>query len=259
MTKNKLSDSVIRNMTFSYSNMSSFDTCRWGWKLNYIDAEDSEKNFFAEYGSYIHLLLEKFWKDELSSNELADYYEKKYYDNVQCQPPPYPAGMWDSYYDTGLKFFSNFPLVRDDYETVIIEGKVNDVHDGIKVVVKPDLLVRRKSDGKVILMDYKTSKPFRNGKLDMSKVEPYKKQLTLYAHFVELHYGIKIDEISLLFIRLGIQHTFELTDEYRSKTLKWMENTVEKIRTEEEFEADPSNKYFCDNLCGVRNICTFRK
>ena len=250
-------DFLIDGMTFSYSNLSSFNNCKYGWYLNYIDAEESVQNFFAQYGLLIHETLEKYWKKELDKNKLLWYYETNYFKKVVEYPPIYPRNMGEAYYKSGAEFFENPIVDRNEYDIIFIEEKIISEHGGKSIVVKPDLLVRNIKTGNVVLMDYKTSKPIKGENFDMEKMDGYIKQLMLYKYFIEKERNLKIDRIEILFIRLRKIYTIEMTPKLMNDTIDWLDKTLVEISMEEDFIANPSNKYFCSNLCGVRNSCKF--
>lgn len=250
---------LVDKITFSYSSLSSFDTCAWGWYLTYIDSSDREPNFFSEFGLLIHNLLEGYWRNYYEKEELVEAYKKLYDGHMKSSPPPYPAGMAGKYYDDGLKFFESFDGGKERFDPIFIEDKVVAEYDGIKIIVKPDLILKDKITGKTYLIDYKTSKPVRNNSWDMKKIEAYEYQLFLYSHFIEETLGIKVDKIALLFVRLGSTYYIRKSKAKTKIVLKWLTKTVEKIKSSETFPANTANKYFCDNLCGVRSSCEFVK
>ena len=48
------------------------------WYNTYIDKSDKKENFFSQYGSYMHLILEMFSKQQLDFPELVPYFEENY-------------------------------------------------------------------------------------------------------------------------------------------------------------------------------------
>jgi len=248
-------DYIIKNIRFSFSSVSSFDTCAYGWKLLKIDAEDSVQNFFAQYGLAIHSVMEEYWKYEIEIQDMRQRFIDLYPEIVTEPPPPYPRGMEDNYYKDALTFFDSYDILRDKFEPLFIEDKIDAEYKGIKLVVKPDLVIRNRKSGKTYLLDYKSSRPLKNKDWDMEKMAGYEKQLLLYCYFLEKHMNINIDEIALLFTRLGKTYYIEKTEEKTKEVLDWFTNTVEQIRNEEDFEPNTSSKYFCSNICSVRNSC----
>jgi CRISPR/Cas system-associated exonuclease Cas4 (RecB family) len=249
-------DYVINNMRFSYSSVSSFETCALGFKLNYIDSEDRVGNWYADYGLLIHQVLEKYFKDELKREWLKDYFVDNYSLVVTSDPPPFPAGIVDKYYADGLIFFDNLPINRDDYDVISIEDKIEAEHEGIKLVVKPDLIVKEKLTGKTLLMDFKTSKPMKGKNWDLVKIEGYSNQLLLYAYFLEKVKGIKIDKIQLLFVRLGKVYDIDYSVDNVEKVLSWFVSAIKKIKWEEDWK-ETVNPFFCQQICGVRRSCPY--
>ena len=51
---------MIDNMVWSFSRLNSFKTCPYEWYLQYIEGISGEDNFYAEFGSYCHKILEKY-------------------------------------------------------------------------------------------------------------------------------------------------------------------------------------------------------
>ncbi len=249
---------ILEDMNFSYSSASTFHTCAYNFYLTYIEMEPREGNWFSDYGSHIHEVLEKYFRNELESYQLSDYYSENYDKNVTHNPPPYPNGMAQKYREQGQLFFDYFSFDKSLYDILIIEDMIKTEFKGIKLVVKPDLILKEKSTGKNILFDYKSSTPFlASGKRDKKKFEGYIKQLYLYKYFINKVQGIQIDKIILWFPRLDRMEEIEINEKEELKTIEWFTNTVKDILKEEEFKADTSNKYFCENLCSMFSKCRF--
>jgi len=251
---------VIDNLTFSYSSVTSFITCPYMFKLTYIDSKTRSNNWYAEFGSFMHLILEKFFKNELDIMELSEFYKDNYTKNVLANPPLYPAGISERYYNDGLKFFDEFDFDKSIYDILFIEDKVDAVLNGSKLVIKPDIILREKSSGNTILMDYKTSNPYKNNKIDSKKIEDYKKQMYLYAYFINHTTQFKIDKIKLWFVRINEFVEFDYVEEEAGDVVNWFYNGIMNIQLEEDFpHADTvKNKFFCQNLCSVSEFCEFK-
>ena len=245
---------ILENIRFSYSAVSTFETCPYAYKLTYIDAKNRTTNYFGEYGLLTHEIFEKYWKDELEIWDLEKYYRDNYYSKV-ISPIPLRIND-DKYYTEGLKFFSEFNIEKNK-EMIIIEDGINSEHKGIKVIIKPDLVY--KENGEVVLMDYKTSLPRdKKGNLDKKKLSSYKKQLLLYLYFIEKEKNIKINKIQILFTRVNEIIEVEFNNIEVLENLNQFIQTIYKIFEEEKFEAKP-NAYFCTYLCGVAEHCPFKK
>lgn len=101
---------IIDSMTWSFSKINSFfNGCKYAWKLQYLNEEQGEPNCFGLYGSYIHKVLEKYFKGELNIFELSQYYQDNYCKEVtEPFPPNKYVDLGEKYYKNGLEFFNNF-------------------------------------------------------------------------------------------------------------------------------------------------------
>ena len=250
---------ILDNMRYSHSSASLFETCKYAFYLTYIECSERSNNFYSDYGLFVHDIMEKYFRRELDVMELSQYYIENYNKLVVSPPPSYPVGIDQKYYDSGLYFFDNFVFDIDNYETIIIEDKIDSVLNDIRLVVKPDLVLRHKETGKNYLIDYKSSNPYKYGKLDAKKVDGYKKQMYLYSYFLEAENNIKIDEIKLWFIRMNTVEVFPYESYMGEDTVKWFYNTILKSKEETDFEPNNTkeNNYFCTQICSMRNICPY--
>ena len=248
----------LDHLTFSFSSLSAYHTCKYSFKLQYIDVEPRQQNFFGEYGSFIHKIMEFYWQGELPKEEMANYFEAVYNDIMKTPPPSFPEGMEEKYYNDALEFLRNFPYDRDDYDVIATEGKYNTEYKGISIVVRPDLILRDKRTGEIVMLDFKTSKPVKGKKQawDEAKIAEYVKQTLLYAHFYQVVTGMKVNRIKLLFVRLNREYVVEVTEESIQPVLEWLEKTVQLIKWEDDFEPTVDN-YFCSQICSVRDACKY--
>lgn len=256
---------IIDNIRFSYSSVSTFGTCPYAWKLTYIDAKSREPNFYSDYGLLIHDCFERYFLGEVDYYDLAEYFINNFDVFVVTPPPPYPMGMVEKYRDAGIKFFSEFVFNKQDYEIIDVESVCDfEIAKGIYFTGRPDLVLRNKKSGKNILFDYKSSSVFRTSKFgvetrDDKKISGYHRQMFLYTKALREAKGINIDEITLWFTRPDKQVTTPWSKRKEDAAVKWAVTEINKIKNAVDFPYDNSNKYFCDNLCGVRSHCAYRQ
>jgi len=259
-------DFIIEGIRFSYSSVSTFETCPYSFKMTYIDKLPRAQNFFGEYGSLIHLCMEKYFLGELEPFELSGYFQENYQKLVPTPPPPYPEGMEERYIQAGIDFFNTFHFDKENYEVVQVEGKLDfalPITTGM-FTGRPDLVLKSKKTEKLSLVDFKTSAPFwtdkrtGNERTDKKKLNGYYNQMFVYTYGLRKQYGMKIDEITLWFTRPHKMVTIPWTAKKENEAIRHIEGLIEKIKNEEEFPYNNSQQYFCDNLCSVRSFCEYR-
>jgi hypothetical protein len=250
---------ILDGMCFSYSSVNSFVTCPFSFFLTYIKNEEREKSWYSDYGLLIHNCLERYFKGELEIFELSKYYEDNYALQVTSSPPPYPKGIVEKYYSSGLDFFNNFDFDKSKYNIVSIEDKIKTTYIDINLVIKPDVVLIDKETKDTILLDFKTSNPFIKDKPDEKKMNEYKKQMYLYAYFINHTTKLKINKIKLWFVRVSKWYEFDYDEGDAIKVVSWFYSTINKIKQEEEFlPADLiKNKFFCQMLCSMRSVCHY--
>lgn len=257
-------DFILDNITFSYSSTSSFNNCPYGYKLTYIDSVPREDNFYSDFGTLIHDCLEKYFTEKLDAFQLSQYYRENYDLAVKSQPPFGPPGILEKYREQGQAFFDFFVFEKDNYDVVLVEDNIKFEVDGMRLIARPDLVLREKTTGKTILYDYKTATPFwqdkKTGKekSDKKRLEGYNQQMSVYTYALRTVRNLPIDEISLWFVRLNRIVSVPWKKETEDSTISYLKETIEKIKKEEIFPYNNSNPYFCDNLCSVRSFCEFR-
>ena len=165
---------------YSFSKLSSFKSCPMSFYLQYVcnpGSDDEIPNFFAQYGSAAHRILEEYFKGDLPQFCLAEEWERRYPEEVQCPPPPFPPGFGDKAYNAGLKYFETFDGFGDEWEVVTVEEKFVLNIGGYNVSGIADLMLRHKDTGEYWIIDHKSK-----SKSSMRKDLPmYRHQLYLYA------------------------------------------------------------------------------
>lgn len=251
-------------MTWSFSRVNSFETCKYSWLLQYIYKEDRRQNYFAAFGLFSHEIMESWWDKEIDTFELSTYYKDNYNNRVTIPAPLFleKYNFSQRAYDSTLSFYENFDWNRNDFKLLGNEDTIEAEYRGKKLTIRPDTLVRHIPSNEVWLIDYKTSAMFdkKTGKPKRDKLETYKKQLFLYAYFIERERGYKIDKIILVFPKFSLDKNIviDYNENIAMEYLSWFFKTIQQIEQEENFEANP-NKFFCDNLCSVSESCIWKE
>jgi hypothetical protein len=256
---------IIGNIRFSYSATSTFETCKYSYKLTYIDSLPREGNFYSDYGKLIHTCFEKFFTGELDTYELTPYYNQHYNSTVISSAPYSPPDIAQCYRLAGQEFFDNFSFDRSLYKVLLVEDKIDfKLTDDIMFTARPDLVLHELATGKFILFDYKTAAPFRTSPItkketaDKKKMEGYYKQMFTYTYALRNYRAMPIDEITLWFTRPGRMVTIPWDKEKEKEAIAWLSGVIAKIKAEEIFPYNNTNQYFCNELCGVRKFCEYR-
>lgn len=254
---------LINLMTWSFSRLNSFYQCAHAWKLRYLECNEAAPSFFAQYGSIMHKILELYAKEELSIFEISQYYEEHFYEEVY-EDAPYNmyVDIKQSYYEKGLEYLDNIDLMLEDYEVLGIEKEVSFQIAGYPVIGYIDLLLKRKADGKIIILDHKSASLHfkKNGeirKADKKHFLEFKRQLYLYSLPVIEEYG-KVDYLQWNMFKDRKHITVEWNEKEYKEAIQWAVDTIQQIQTETAWFPNPQ-AHFCQNLCGQREICEYRE
>lgn len=255
---------IIDTMQWSFSRLSSFHQCKYGFYLKYVECNKGVPNFYAQYGSLIHTILEKYAKGELSIFEISQYYEEHFSEVVTCDAPPNKyIDIKQSYYDKGLEYLDNIDLILDKYEILGVEKEVKFNIGGYEMIGYIDLLLRDKKTKDITVLDHKSGsvKFKKNGEISKTEEEHvlgFKRQLYLYSIAVIEEYGVKPKYLQWNLFKDRNWLTIEFDENEYEEAKKWAEKTVKAIEEETTWFPNPS-QYFCHNICDMRNCaCEYK-
>lgn len=245
---------------YSYSQLSSFDQCAYGFYLQRIEGlEEEASNAFAERGSLIHDLLDQWAKKILTKEDMLKQYEERYGNEVVTSFPPYPKGFASKQYDLGLQFLKNFDEF-EGYEIINSEEKFKinlPLSDGTTrpFVGVIDLMLKEKATGHLVICDHK-SKSLQSFRRDEDKM--YRQQI-LYSCYVLYKYGKYPDALMFhLFNNDGLKPQRFFSQEEYNKTIEWATNQIQGIENYSTLDwlmCKETPDYFCWNLCSARKQC----
>lgn len=239
---------------YSFSRLSSWWVCPYGWKLNYIDGHEGIGNAFSSYGTLIHSILERYAKGELALKELPETFEWEFPAAVEEEFPPNKyVDLKTSYYEQGLNFLTNFSGY-DKYKILGVEEEFKiDIDDWIfHGFIDIHYL---DEDGRLIVRDYKSKASFKS----KEEQKEYARQLYLYSAYIKQKYGKFPDELQFLMFRKQSEPVRIQFDEGAyDEAFSWARYTVEQIR--EAFDYPPKcDSFYCANLCNHREYCDLRE
>lgn len=220
------------------------------FKLIYIDNVPQDGNAFSDYGTFCHSLLEEWAKKKIPSIALASAYKDGYDKSMTHGFPPFPKGMEQKYYESGLEYFKNFDGFGDEYDVLSVEEKFEIDIRGYRFVGIADLVLRNKNTGDIEVIDHK-SKSSNSMKRD---INTFRKQLYTYAAFVKEKYGVYPSKLRFNMFKEGY-FIDEIFDESAfNETMGWIVETIERIKEEKEWKICQSS-YFCRFVCSTLLSC----
>ena len=259
---------MLDGMTWSFSRLSCFERCAYGFYLQYIKNVDQTQNAFSEYGTFCHSLLEKYFNDKLMIFELLGEYEDKFTQNVIHDfPPNQYVDLANSYFEQGKNYFANFDGLPQ-YKVLEVEKEVKFNIDKYPFIGYIDLVVENKR-GEIEVIDHKSkdlSKPRKSKWKDRKErlvTELYQYLRQLYLYCIPIIEQEKIIPKYLNFncfrkpTKSGkvnwIQIPFDMEDYEESK--QWALNIIKGIYNDTDMKKTYDNDWFCNILCGVKEYC----
>lgn len=254
---------LLDNMTWSFSRLNSFCICKYEWYLQYIEGLTGENNFYAEFGSFCHKILEKYENGELGLFELADYFDEHFDECITTDVYGKDSSSREKYKRLGKEYFENIDLDLEKYEVLGIEKKCDFEVEGYKFTGYIDLLLKDKSDDGLILIDHKSSEyPIgKRGnmlKSEKDKFEQYKKQLYLYCLQVYKDYHVFPKKIGWNYFKSRQWLFLDFDKKELDNAVQWALGTIGEINQTDFFPPNP-DFYYCHNLCRFRNsYCEYK-
>lgn len=211
--------------------------------------------FYASYGSFMHSILEKILRGEITAEEGKIRFLTGFREEVRGRRPA--AKTVAKYVSDGVRYLSDpaFP----EMNVVAVEKRVAFEISGFPFTGIIDLL--GKQNGDFIIVDHKSrdlkprskrKKPTKNDE----ELDRMLRQLYLYARGVEQEYGVLPKKLCFNCFRTGafIEEPFD--EKAYEDTLRWAEDSIKEIIDVEEFR--PNVEFFsCLWLCGYHEDCCY--
>lgn len=251
---------------YSYSQLSSFSECPFSYYLKHIEGVPDQSNGFAEQGTLIHDILDKWAKKQIKKEDMAAEYERRYPDEVVTSFPRMltAKGYAEKTFLQGLEYFKNFDEFPG-YEVVSAEEKFDQplkLTDGTErpFIAFVDLVLRDEFTGGLVVMDHKSKSwtEFRRHRDDM-----YKQQY-LYSYFVHEKYGEWPSALAFnLFKEGGRKDEQEFSMDKFNEVMEWATRAIQQIESydvldwmECKVQKTPGKPdMFCASICGTRAHC----
>lgn len=246
---------LIEDMTWSYSRIEAFSDCPYRFFLKYIHGSSEQDKFYATYGSLMHELIEEYYTEGISNDELCTRFLMRFPEKVIGERPSQDAAT--KYIMGGLEYLRSFKPF--EYNVVGVEKKVEFQINGYPFVGFIDFL--GELDGEYYIVDNKSRdlRPRSNRKKPTAKdreLDEMLRQLYLYSAAVKQEYGKFPKSLCFNCFRTGvfIEEPFKVED-YES-AISWATENIEYIKESDDFH--PSIDYFaCRYICGVSDDCVY--
>ena len=254
---------ILDKILLSFSTLHGYEECQYSFYLRRIEEITGKSNAYAQSGSFGHDIFCELFQKKMTKQEALDKVINEFEDSIteEMSEDSIQKKMTALYeYIEQLDLDGFFKK----YKVLGVEKKfLWEIFDH-KMIGFADLILKRKSDGKIILVDHKSAGHFmkKDGvtplKNQEENFETYKKQMYLYADAMKKTMGCFPDIIVWNHFLDGGKKTviqFDM-DDYE-KSLQWTKNIIEKIYEDEEFIAQ--QKYMlCNVLCDYRDICEYK-
>lgn len=246
---------LIEDMTWSYSRIKCFEDCPYRFYLKYISGCKEIPQFYASYGSFMHKLIEEFYRGKLTKEDMLTKFLFDFQTEVKGERPK--ESTVSKYIQCSVEYlrgFSPFPYTMVDVEKKV-EFKIGDR----KFVGFIDYLGEK--DGEYYIVDNKSRelKPRSKRAKPTAKDQEFDEMLTqlyLYAAAVKQEYGKFPKALCFNCFKNGVFIEEPFSEKVFSETVEWSLKTIDDIADENEFL--PRLDFFsCKNICGVKDECCY--
>lgn len=250
---------ILDKMTWSFSRLHSYETCPYSFYKKYIEESVGIDNYFAENGSIMHTTIMKIIKQELSLEDAPSYYIGEY--EKICSKTK--ETTMSNTFEQCLEYLCTTDGIDyDKYEVVLVEEKILFKINKYQFTGYPDLILKEKENGNLILVDHKSIDHFlkKDGtvlKNQMENFRSYSHQMYLYCKWIyETYNRFPVKIVWNHFKDKGTLTIIDFNETDYLETIEWAANTIKKIYKDRKFDAHKS--YMQDYvLCEFREECEY--
>ncbi|MCR5225548.1 MAG: PD-(D/E)XK nuclease family protein [Alphaproteobacteria bacterium] len=248
---------VSEKETYSFSKLNLFCTCPYAYKLRYINKVNGKTNAFAQYGTEVHSIMERYSKGVLTLFELVNTYDDEYKSAITEPFPEFFMDLATLYYNQGKEFLEQFQGYSE-YEIMGVEQNF-DIDLGEFIFTGIIDLVLKDKDNNLIILDYKSKSGFKSKK----EQAEYARQLYLYSLYVKKKYGSYPSKLIFMMFRKQKRIEIDFNEKSLQEAIDWCKTVVKKINaatTLGDFGFPPvCEAFYCNNLCDGREHCDNRE
>lgn len=246
---------LIEDMIWSYSRIESFNDCPYRFFLKYISRCKDVDKFYASYGSFMHKLIENYYRGILSKDEMLTEFLTGFSENVKGERPQ--ESTVQKYIRCGVDYLKGFQPFK--YSMVDVEKRVDFEIDGLKFIGYIDYIGEK--DGEYYIIDNKS----RDLKPRSKRAKPTAKdreldlmlrQLYIYSAAIKQEYGKFPKALCFNCFKSGVFIEEPFNEKSYNEAIEWVKKSVEDIKTADDFH--PNRDFFsCHYICGVSDDCIY--
>lgn len=234
--------------TFSFSRLSSWDTCKHAWNRNYNLNDRGETNWFARFGSLAHSIFEKIDLGQLDPKDGYTEWSSRYTAEVLLGEDRHEVDWMDKWKSEADSFFKGFTGGRTKaiwVEKHIVIERPNYIFQGYvdRISQLPNL--------EYMITDYKCGNVYKGD--DLKKKA---RQLYLYSGGVEKEFQQYPSKLMFFHFRKKAPVVIPFKMEDFEEAWDWADRMVAEIEAYEGNYPMKNNGFFCSAICNFRNTCT---
>ena len=246
---------LIEDMVWSYSRIESFNDCPYRFFLKYISKCKDADKFYASYGSFMHKLIENYYRGILSKDEMLTEFLTGFSKNVKGTRPQ--ESTVQKYIRCGVEYLKGFQPFK--YPMVEVEKRVEFEIEGLKFVGYIDYLGEENEEYYIIDNKSRDLKPRSNREKTTVKdkeLDSMLKQLYIYSAAVKQEYGKFPKALCFNCFKSGVFIEEPFREEAYNEAISWVKRSVADIKSTDDFY--PNREFFsCFYICGVSDDCVY--
>ena len=276
---------IVLGNVFSFSKIGTYRNCPYSYYLTYIEKNKRNNGVYGQLGSKLHSIMEDLEHSKISNDEALELWnsEVSYMDLIDELKFPTE--------NSKKNYIEDVRLYLNNFEPIDFKGRDVGVEDHFKIKIKDEYILQGYIDLYIIdhdkkeieIVDYKTS-----SKSGFTKKHLLEKcyQLILYGVALENKYpGYKITKTSFDMVKYAIHSetgkvkerkdissnevsdykryfiSVEYNEENKNKLLEYISKNIDEIenlnKQNIEMWKPIKNKFFCDNLCSMKQYCNY--
>ena len=239
---------------FSVSCLGTYETCGYKCLRQYNklgeDKLEDDKNFYGEFGALMHDLFDRYYKDNLTREQMSDMFFNRVLD-MECE---FPDGKKEKYLTEAQEQFDYFYEKYAIMNPIATEMEFDEFYiDGVPLHFKGfiDRIDGSIEEEEVTLADYKTGSSSKFTKRELND----NIQATVYALWFKKEYGFYPKRFIFIFTKERKTKEIEINEAFIERGLQRIKRITNAIQEGIFLPVAKGGKYFCKNFCKYFDEC----